>query len=75
MEAPEEKSKLSKVAEGIKSTLKVSLSIHNNDRDIGVLGVLHPSVLQNFDITFPCSALEFNLEPFLKEMTPVWVNP
>ncbi|KLO15860.1 phenylalanyl-tRNA synthetase subunit beta [Schizopora paradoxa] len=70
-----DKSKLTKVTEGIKSTLKGALSSHNADRDIGVLGVLHPEVLQNFDISFPCSALEFNLEPFLKEKTPIWINP
>lgn len=71
----EDRSKLSKVSEGIKSALTGSLSSHKADREIGVLGVLHPTVLQNFDIGFPCSALEFNLEPFLKEVTPVWVNP
>lgn len=35
------------------------------DMHIGTLGVLHPDVLQHFDIAFPCSALEFNLEPLL----------
>jgi len=35
------------------------------DLQIGVLGILHPSVLGKFEITFPCSALEFNLEPFI----------
>ncbi|PWZ01133.1 putative FRS1-phenylalanyl-tRNA synthetase, beta subunit, cytosolic [Testicularia cyperi] len=32
---------------------------------VGHIGVLHPQVLKNFSIDFPCSALEFNLEPFL----------
>ncbi|KAG2116057.1 uncharacterized protein F5147DRAFT_743535 [Suillus discolor] len=38
------------------------------DRDIviGTLGVLHPTVLEKFEITYPCSALEFNMEVFLK---------
>lgn len=35
------------------------------DVEIGALGVLHPQVLKAFDIDFPCSALEFDLEPFL----------
>ena len=38
------------------------------DLEIGVLGILHPSVLENFEIPYPCSALEFNLEPFKKEL-------
>lgn len=29
-----------------------------------MLGILHPSVLENFEIGFPCSAIEFSLEPF-----------
>ncbi|TGZ55489.1 hypothetical protein CRM22_010398 [Opisthorchis felineus] len=32
---------------------------------IGRLGVLHPDVLRNFDLTMPCSALDLNLEVFL----------
>ena len=32
---------------------------------IGSFGVLHPEVLQNFDIMYPGSAVEINLEPFL----------
>jgi phenylalanyl-tRNA synthetase beta chain len=39
-----------------------------NDAAIGTLGILHPSVLEKFEISYPCSALEFNLEPFLKEL-------
>ncbi|GJJ07485.1 hypothetical protein Clacol_001687 [Clathrus columnatus] len=38
----------------------------SRDVKIGVLGILHPNVLQNFEINYPCSALEFNLEPFKK---------
>ncbi|KAL4076101.1 hypothetical protein V8B97DRAFT_1862934 [Scleroderma yunnanense] len=36
------------------------------DIKIGTLGVLHPTVLSNFEISYPCSALEFNVEVFLK---------
>jgi phenylalanyl-tRNA synthetase beta chain len=35
------------------------------DDQIGVLGIIHPTVLTKFEITFPCSALEFTLEPFI----------
>lgn len=31
---------------------------------VGQFGVVHPEVLQAFDITYPVSALELNLEPF-----------
>lgn len=37
----------------------------SGDVQIGTLGVLHPEVLQHFDIGYPCSALEFNLEVFI----------
>jgi phenylalanyl-tRNA synthetase beta chain len=45
------------------------------DAEIGTLGVLHPSVLEKFEIGYPCSALEVTLEPFRKEMQKVWTNP
>lgn len=32
---------------------------------IGTFGILHPSVLKNFELPFPVSTLEINLEPFL----------
>ncbi|KAI8069436.1 beta subunit of phenylalanyl-tRNA synthetase [Gongronella butleri] len=32
---------------------------------IGAFGVLHPTVLANFEIPYPTTALEFNLEPFV----------
>eukprot|EP00118_Oscarella_pearsei_P003094 m.12907 g.12907 ORF g.12907 m.12907 type:complete len:587 (+) comp24387_c1_seq2:64-1824(+) len=32
---------------------------------VGILGVLHPDVLQKFDLPMPCSALELNIEEFL----------
>jgi phenylalanyl-tRNA synthetase beta chain len=35
--------------------------------DIGSIGVLHPTVLEKFEIGYPCSALEFKLEPFRKD--------
>lgn len=33
-------------------------------QQIGVFGVVHPEVLKAFDIVYPCSALEINIEPF-----------
>jgi phenylalanyl-tRNA synthetase beta chain len=32
---------------------------------VGEFGILHPTVMKNFDLPYPVSALEFNLEPFL----------
>ncbi|CAH2040330.1 unnamed protein product, partial [Iphiclides podalirius] len=32
---------------------------------IGKIGVLHPTVLNAFELTNPCSALEINIEPFV----------
>lgn len=34
---------------------------------IGVFGVIHPEVLRNYGIPFPCGALEFDLGPFIPE--------
>lgn len=31
---------------------------------VGEFGIVHPKVLQNFDIPNPVTALELNLEPF-----------
>ncbi|KAJ7590851.1 hypothetical protein C8J56DRAFT_934039 [Mycena floridula] len=44
------------------------------DIEIGTLGILHPSVLEKFEIGFPCSAVEFTLEPFKKETHKFWSN-
>ncbi|THV08414.1 phenylalanyl-tRNA synthetase [Dendrothele bispora CBS 962.96] len=52
-------------------------TIHTSDRhdiELGTLGILHPSVLEKFEIQYPCSALEFTLEPFKKEMQKIWTN-
>jgi len=45
-----------------------------DDTAIGSLGILHPNVLEKFEIGFPCSALEMTLEPFKKQMDKVWTN-
>jgi phenylalanyl-tRNA synthetase beta chain len=44
------------------------------DVEIGRLGILHPSVLEKFEIGYPCSALEFSLEPFKANMPAMWTN-
>lgn len=54
---------------------KVEAALHiKHDVQIGTLGILHPTVLEKFEINFPCSALEFTLEPFKKQMQKVWTN-
>ncbi|MBN3295699.1 phenylalanine--tRNA ligase beta subunit [Amia ocellicauda] len=34
-------------------------------QSIGKLGVLHPDVVNKFELTMPCSALDLDIEPFL----------
>jgi phenylalanyl-tRNA synthetase beta chain len=36
-------------------------------RLIGTVGVLHPSVLTAFELSFPCAVAEMNIEPFVEE--------
>eukprot|EP01116_Phalansterium_solitarium_P024656 TRINITY_DN9089_c0_g1_i1.p1 TRINITY_DN9089_c0_g1~~TRINITY_DN9089_c0_g1_i1.p1 ORF type:complete len:612 (-),score=186.33 TRINITY_DN9089_c0_g1_i1:153-1988(-) len=36
-----------------------------NGAKIGFVGVVHPQVLLNFGISYPCAALEINIEPFV----------
>lgn len=55
----------------LKRTLKAALN-RPDDLEIGVLGILHPTVLEKFEISYPCSALEFTLEPFKKELQTVF---
>lgn len=32
------------------------------DQHIGNIGVIHPNVLQNYELNYPCSAFELSLE-------------
>lgn len=32
--------------------------------EVGIFGIVHPEVISNFDVAFPTSALELNIEPF-----------
>lgn len=51
----------------LKQTLSGALPGANSARDIciGSIGILHPSVLEKFELDFPCSTVEFDLKPFL----------
>lgn len=52
----------------IASTLKSALPSSDSrpaDLKIGSLGILDPTVLQKFELGYPCSALEIDVEPFL----------
>lgn len=44
------------------------------DVEIGLIGILHPTVVEKFEIPYPCSALEFTLEPFMKEVPHIWAD-
>lgn len=39
-------------------------AVYARGRRVGEFGVVHPEVLEAFDIQFPVSALEIDLEPF-----------
>lgn len=46
-----------------------SASIHarigGKEHVIGAFGILHPTVLENYELKYPVSTLEINIEPFL----------
>ena len=67
-------STLEKIKDVVASALPSAHQHHHSDLEIGVIGILHPSVLEKFEVTYPCSALEFTLEPFMKEIHPVWAD-
>ncbi|OSS50664.1 hypothetical protein B5807_04367 [Epicoccum nigrum] len=48
---------------GHAASIKINLSGKNHT--IGVFGILHPSVLHKFELPYPVSTVEFNLEVFL----------
>ncbi|KAJ6486397.1 hypothetical protein C8R47DRAFT_521220 [Mycena vitilis] len=57
----------------VKRELEAALHLEK-DIQLGTLGILHPTVLEKFDIGYPCSSLEFTLEPFKKQMSKIWTN-
>jgi len=40
-------------------------AVWKGETRIGSMGWVHPEVLKNFGLTYPCSALELDVEPFL----------
>ncbi|KAF9691037.1 hypothetical protein EKO04_010945 [Ascochyta lentis] len=48
---------------GHAASIKINLGGKNHT--IGVFGILHPSVLHKFELPYPVSTVEFNLEVFL----------
>ena len=55
-------SALDTIASGLKAALPGKGS---RDIVLGSLGILHPTVLSNFELARPCSALEIDVEPLL----------
>lgn len=43
----------------------VHVNIGGKEQVIGSFGILHPTVLENYDIKLPVSTLELNIEVFL----------
>ncbi|KAJ5074980.1 phenylalanine--tRNA ligase beta subunit [Anaeramoeba ignava] len=41
--------------------------IYHGKTEIGIIGIVHPLVLKNFSILNPCSAIEIDIEHFLKK--------
>jgi phenylalanyl-tRNA synthetase beta chain len=66
---PTKQSALSALKHEVESALHLE-----HDLKLGTLGILHPTVLEKFDIGYPCSSLEFTLEPFKKQMQKIWTN-
>ena len=43
----------------------IHVSIGGKEMEIGVFGILHPTVLEKFELKYPVSTLEMNIEVFL----------
>ncbi|KAF2858276.1 phenylalanine--tRNA ligase subunit beta [Piedraia hortae CBS 480.64] len=43
----------------------IHISIQGKSQRIGELGILHPTVLKNYELPFPTSTVEINIEPLL----------
>ena len=44
---------------------QIHLRMGGRERVIGVFGILHPSVLEKFELKYPVSTLEIDVEVFL----------
>lgn len=66
-ESSGQSSVLDTITQSLRNALPSSTPSTGKTEDIviGSLGILHPSVLERFSLTNPCSSLEFNAEPFL----------
>jgi phenylalanyl-tRNA synthetase beta chain len=43
----------------------IHLRIAGKDHVIGAFGILHPTVLEKYELKYPVSTLEINIEAFL----------
>jgi phenylalanyl-tRNA synthetase beta chain len=43
----------------------IHLNISGTEQVIGSFGILHPTVLEKFELRYPVSTLEINIEAFL----------
>ena len=55
--------KLVEDTEDVRFFTRRGVSILLNGQKIGSMGVIHPEVLNNFDLKYPVSALEIDFEP------------
>ena len=44
----------------------IHLRLDGKEQTVGHFGILHPAVLEKFEIKFPTSVMELNVEPFLR---------
>ncbi len=44
---------------------RCAMIVGPNGEDLGRVGVIHPEVVTNFELTMPCSALDLRIQPFL----------
>jgi phenylalanyl-tRNA synthetase beta chain len=51
--------------EGRRADIMVNLPGHSAPVKLGSMGIVHPEVLTNFNLKFPCSAVEFSLEELI----------
>jgi phenylalanyl-tRNA synthetase beta chain len=63
--APTATGPLHTLAENLKAALPNSIKHAERDMVIGSLGILHPSVLDKFELGRPCSSLEIDVEVLL----------
>lgn len=51
-----------KVKAALPSTTEAKAAVAGKDVEIGIMGILHPTVLHNYELDYPCSLFEFTLE-------------